>query len=65
MPMMMRARLGIGMDVHRPRPQLLRADAGFVDRGGAVHARRRGGVGVEVVPRDDGDAFVYCIPRAS
>lgn len=64
MPMMMRARLRIGVDMHRPGPQLLRADTGLVDRGRAVHARRRGRVGVEAVAGDDGYAFV-CWSRSA
>lgn len=59
MTMMVRARLRIGVDVHRPSPQLLRADASLVDCGRAVHAGGGGGVGVEAVAGDHGDAFVF------
>jgi hypothetical protein len=43
------AGLGVGVDVHRAGPQLLRAHAREVDGGLAVHARRLRGVGVELV----------------
>ncbi len=51
--MVMGAGLGIGLDLHRARPDLLGADAGEVDRGGAVHARRLRGIGIELVAGDD------------
>ena len=46
----MRAGLGIGMDVHGACPELLRADAGEVDRRLAVHAGRLRGIRVERSP---------------
>ena len=53
---MMRARLGLGMDDHRPGPELLRAGARMRDRRRAIHAGRLRGVGVELVARDDAHA---------
>ena len=49
---MMRASLGIGVDGHRPGPDLLRADAGMIDRGATVHAWGLRRVGVERSRRD-------------
>ena len=46
---MVRAGLGVGVDLDRAGPDLLRADTGEIDRGGAVHARGLRGVGVELV----------------
>lgn len=53
-----RARLGVGMDVHRPGPDLLRPHAREVDRRGAVHARRRVRIRIERPARDHAHAFV-------
>ena len=53
----MGAGLGVGVDGHGAGPDLLRPDAGEVDRRGAIHARRLRGVGVELVAGDDPDAF--------
>ena len=46
------AGLGVGIDMHRPGPYLLRADASMIDRRGALHAGRLRGVGVELVAGD-------------
>src|SRR5205085_10657911 len=54
--MVMRARLGIGMDMDRAGPDLLRPDPGEIDRGGAVHAGGLRRVGVELIARDHLDA---------
>ena len=56
--MMMRAGLGVGLDGHGAGPQFLRAGAGEVDRGLAVHAGRRGHVGIELVAGNDANAVV-------
>ena len=56
--MMVRAGLGVGMDRDRAGPDLLRADAGMVDRRLAVHAGRLRGVGIERVARDDPHAVM-------
>src|SRR5690348_15909132 len=58
MAMMMRASLGVGLDLDRAGPELLRADAGEGDRGLAVHARGRRHVGVELVAGDDAHAVM-------
>src|SRR5690348_16585155 len=58
MAVMMRAGLGVGLDVDRTGPELLRADAGEGDRGLAVHARGRRHVGVELVAGNDAYAVV-------
>lgn len=52
------ARLGVGMDVHRPGPDLLRPHACEVHRRGAVHARRRVRIRIERAARDHAHAFV-------
>ena len=52
------AGLGVGVDVHRAGPQLVGADAGEVDGGLAVHARRLRGVRVEPVAGNDAHAVV-------
>src|SRR6266480_6101888 len=62
--MVMRARLGIGMDVDRAGPDLLRPDPGEIDRCGAVHAGGLRRVGVELVARDDLDAVGLPIDAA-
>lgn len=59
MPMMMRSRLRIGMNMHRPRPELLCSDAGEVYRCRAVHAGSLSGVMVEGVGGDDADALRF------
>ncbi len=58
---MMRAGLGVGVDLDRPGPDLLRADAGEIDRRGAVHARGLRGVRVELVAGDDFDPVDFPI----
>jgi uncharacterized protein YjbJ (UPF0337 family) len=50
---MMRAGLGIRLDGHGAGPQLLRAGAGEIDRGLAVHPRRRRHVGIKPVAGND------------
>src|SRR5665213_2844801 len=52
------AGLGVGQDVYRPRPDLLRAHAREVDRRGARHALGLRHVGVEVVAMHDAHAVV-------
>src|SRR5579862_8843696 len=59
----MRAGFGVGVDVDRAGPDLLRADAGEIDRRGAVHARRLRRVGVELVARDHLDAVLLPVDR--
>src|SRR5437763_14876330 len=54
--MVMRARLGIGMDMDRAGPDLLRPDPGEIDRSRAVHAGRLRRVGIELIARDHLDA---------
>ena len=61
----MRAGLGVGVDGHRAGPQLLRADAGEIDRRGAVHARGLGGVGVERAGGDHPHAVMFPVGHAS
>ena len=56
--MVVSAGLGIGMDRHGARPDLLRADAGEVDGRLAIHAGRLRRVRVERPGRDDPDAPV-------
>src|SRR5215469_3601868 len=48
--------LGVGVDLDRAGPDLLRPDPREIDRRGAVHARRLRRVGVELVARDHLDA---------
>jgi hypothetical protein len=55
---MMHAGLGIGLDRDRAGPDLLRADAGMVDRGLPEHAGRLRRVGVELVAGDDPHAVM-------
>jgi len=50
--------LGIGMDGDRAGPEFLGAHTGKVDRRLAVHARRLGGVAVELTGADDAHAVV-------
>ncbi len=54
----MRPGLRVGLDRDGAGPDLLRAHAGVVDGGLAVHAGRLGGVGVERVARDHPHAVV-------
>ena len=58
MAVMMRAGLGIGLDRHRAGPQFLRAGAGKIDRGLAIHARRRRHIGIELIARNDAHAVM-------
>ena len=58
MPVMMRAGLGVRLDRHRAGPQFLRAGAGEIDRGLAIHAGRRRHVGVELIAGNDAHAVV-------
>lgn len=53
-----RARLGVGVDVHRPGPDLLRPHSRKVHRRGAVHARRRVRIRIERAAGDHAHAFV-------
>src|SRR6185312_5152956 len=55
---MMRAGLGIRMDMDGAGPDLLRTDAGVVDRRLAVHPGRLRGVGVERIAGDDPHAVM-------
>src|SRR5438270_9763809 len=57
--MVMRARLGIGMDMDRAGPDLLRPDPGEIDRGRAVHAGSLRRVGIELIARDHLDAVGF------
>ncbi len=59
--MMMCAGFCIGMDRHRPGPNLLRADASEVDRGLSVHAGGLRGVRVKRASRDHAHAVVFPI----
>ena len=61
---MMRAGLGVGMDRHRAGPDLLRAGARQIDGSRPRHAGRLGGVGVELVARDDLDAMLLPVDRS-
>ncbi len=51
------------MDLDRAGPDLLCPDPGEIDRCGAIHARGLGGVGVELVARDDLDPMDLPIDR--
>src|ERR1041385_177515 len=53
---MMRAGFGIGVDMDRAGPDLLRADAGEIDRRRAIHPGGLGRVGVELIAGDHLDA---------
>ena len=55
---MMRARLGVGTDADRAGPDLLRAHAGVVDGGLAVHAGGLGGVRIERLAWDHAHAVM-------
>src|SRR5271170_2365315 len=50
---MMGAGLGVGVDRHRARPELLGADPCEIDRRAPVHTRRLSGVGIEPVAGND------------
>jgi hypothetical protein len=62
--MMVGTGFGVGMDADRASPDLLRPDAGGIDRGGAVHARGLRGIGIELVALDHANAVVPPIDRA-
>src|SRR5262249_45142341 len=55
---MMRAGLRVRTNIHRTSPNLLGADAGIIDGGLAIHARRLRGIGIERVGRNDAHAIV-------
>ena len=55
---MMRAGLGIRLDGDGAGPQFLRADAGEIDRGLAVHAGGRRHIGIELIAGNDPDTIV-------
>jgi hypothetical protein len=55
---MMRAGLGVGMNMNGAGPDLLGADAGGSDRGLAVDARRLRGIGIERAAGDHAHAIV-------
>src|SRR5690242_20343322 len=59
MAMMMRAGLGVGPDRDGAGPELLCAGAREIDRGLAIHARRRRNVWVELVARNDANAVMF------
>src|SRR5579862_1956621 len=63
MAVMMRAGFGIGLDRHRAGPQFLRAGAGKIDRGFAIHAGRRRHIGIELIARNDAHAVVLPTAR--
>ena len=58
MAMVVRAGFGIGMDGDRAGPEFLRPDTSEVDGGFAIHARRLGGVAVELPAGDHPHAVV-------
>ena len=60
---MVRAGLGVGVDMDRAGPDLLRPDPGEIDRRGAVHARGLRRVGVELIARDHLDAVRLPVDR--
>src|SRR6185295_14070474 len=51
--MMMRTRLGIGMNSHCAGPNLLCTDARKIDRCRAFHTRRLRGIGIELIGMHD------------
>ncbi|MGX1144896.1 hypothetical protein AB7M15_000718 [Bradyrhizobium ottawaense] len=59
MAVMVCAGLGIGLDADGAGPQFLGADAREIDRGRAVHARRRRHVGIELVAGNDAHAVMF------
>jgi hypothetical protein len=56
---MMGTGLGVGVDAHRAGPDFLRADAGIVYGGFAVHPRRLRGVRIERRARNDSHAVIF------
>ncbi len=60
-PMMMRTGLGIGLDHHRSRPELLRADPGPRDGFGAGHTGGLRRVRVQLAAANDTQAVVFPI----
>ena len=48
----MRAGLGVGVNIDGASPDLLRADTGLIDRRGAVHPRRLRRVGIQLIALD-------------
>ncbi|MCD6073303.1 MAG: hypothetical protein K0Q70_186 [Rhodospirillales bacterium] len=55
---MMHPRLGVGRDFDCPGPDLLRADAGMIDRHLAEHSRRLRRIRIELIALDDPHAIV-------
>jgi len=55
---MVRAGLGIGLNAHRACPNFLRTDAGKIDSGLTLHARRLGCVWIECMTRDHTNAIM-------
>ena len=55
---MVRARLGIGLNAHRACPDFLRTDAGKIDGSFAVHAPRLSRVRIECMTGDHTDAVM-------
>lgn len=49
----MSARLGVRVNVHSARPELLSPHPGEVDRRGAIHPWRLRSVGIQLIPGDD------------
>ena len=56
--MVVRAGFGVGVDVHRARPQLLRAHARKRDSRLAVHAGGRGHIAVKLIALHNAHAIV-------
>jgi hypothetical protein len=57
-PMVVGTGFGVGVDVHRAGPELLRAHPRKVDGSLAVHARRLSGVGVQLIARHHAHTIV-------
>ena len=55
--MVVGARFGVGLNDHRARPQLLRADAREIHRGRAQHSRSLRRIAVQPVALDDPHAL--------
>ena len=55
---MVRARFGIGLDGNRAGPEFLRPNAGEIDRSLAIHSRRGGNIGIELMARNDTDTIM-------
>src|SRR5262245_40211530 len=55
---MVRAGLGIGLNANRACPNFLRTDAGKIDGGFTLHARRLGCVWIECMTRDYTNAII-------